>query len=502
MPPSTESERYLSALCRRSFLSLWSYPNLYTNEGKPPDRGKGRELCDLLVVFGDDVLIFSDKHVAYKNTGNVVTDWSRWRRRAVTASIKQLYGAESWLLHFPGRVFLDAGCQVRFPIALPGAEKARIHRIAVTRGSFQACREFFGGKGIGSLMISNEPDRDDAQPFLVGVGLPNKPFVHVLDEFTLDLLFQHLDTVADFVAYLRKKEQFLSKPGRLVMAAGEEQLLALYLRALNEEGDHDIVLPDGIPADVDGIHITEGYWEEMSAHPQMLAKLEADRVSYVWDELIEQFIRLGDFRHFAGEIDLNPTDRELALRQMAAEPRVRRRQLAVALREVLERSGPRRSYARVVASDQSPDMIYVLIAEAKPEEESYDAYRRYRIARLAAYCEVATLQFPQARKIVGFATDSHDPARRGRSEDLVTLDATNRTPEQIAEAKKLQQELGILLPENVQIEKYHTAEFPDIAQAQAPSEARGSDAMRRALAKAKKRKSKARKASQRRNRKK
>ncbi len=52
--PVTPSESYLSQLCRRAFLYLWSYPNLYRDQGHRGE-GHGKELCDLLVVFGNDL---------------------------------------------------------------------------------------------------------------------------------------------------------------------------------------------------------------------------------------------------------------------------------------------------------------------------------------------------------------------------------------------------------------------------------------------------------------
>jgi hypothetical protein len=48
----TESERYLSRLCHHSFLSMWSYPGIFRDQGKIGGKGDGKELCDLLVVFG------------------------------------------------------------------------------------------------------------------------------------------------------------------------------------------------------------------------------------------------------------------------------------------------------------------------------------------------------------------------------------------------------------------------------------------------------------------
>src|SRR5712691_960062 len=52
----TASEKHLGRLCRHTFLNLWSYQNVFKEPGK--------ELCDLLVIFGQDVLLFSDKHCA------------------------------------------------------------------------------------------------------------------------------------------------------------------------------------------------------------------------------------------------------------------------------------------------------------------------------------------------------------------------------------------------------------------------------------------------------
>ena len=58
----TASERYLQRLCQQSFLSLWSYPGIYRDQGRFEGRGDGKEVCDLLVVFDDHILIFSDKY--------------------------------------------------------------------------------------------------------------------------------------------------------------------------------------------------------------------------------------------------------------------------------------------------------------------------------------------------------------------------------------------------------------------------------------------------------
>src|SRR6266568_2140546 len=92
----TASERYLGNLCRKSFLSLWSHSNLFTNKGVNEKGGDGKELCDLLVVFEDHIIIFSDKSCNFPDTGDVWLDWSRWYRRSIEKSADQIFGAERW----------------------------------------------------------------------------------------------------------------------------------------------------------------------------------------------------------------------------------------------------------------------------------------------------------------------------------------------------------------------------------------------------------------------
>src|SRR5437763_755846 len=107
----TPAERYLARLCDGTFLSVWSHSGLY--------RGVGKELTDLLVVFENDVILFSDKHCAFPDTGDIDIDWARWFRTSVQKSADQLYGAERWLRASPDRVYLDPGCKHSFPFPIP-----------------------------------------------------------------------------------------------------------------------------------------------------------------------------------------------------------------------------------------------------------------------------------------------------------------------------------------------------------------------------------------------
>jgi hypothetical protein len=80
-----ESEARLAELSRRTFLSMWSYQNPFYKQAK--------ELCDVLIVFGEDVIVISDKVIGYAEDKDPATAWSRWYRKAVDASVDQLRGA-------------------------------------------------------------------------------------------------------------------------------------------------------------------------------------------------------------------------------------------------------------------------------------------------------------------------------------------------------------------------------------------------------------------------
>jgi hypothetical protein len=166
----TSAERYLKKLCDRSFLSLWSYSGVYRDQhwGNQKNR-EGKELCDALVVFENDIIIFSDKDCAFGHSGNLLLDWSRWYRKAVKQSADQIFGAERWMRENPSRLFLDRQCTVQFPISLPHPSEVNFHRIVVAHDGARACSEQYGGSG--SLMIRTDikGDQHSQEPFSIGI---------------------------------------------------------------------------------------------------------------------------------------------------------------------------------------------------------------------------------------------------------------------------------------------------------------------------------------------
>jgi len=353
------SEKYLQNLCERSFLKLWSYPGIYRKKIDSESKIIGKEVCDLLVVFENHIIIFSDKNISFPNTGDIDLDWSRWVRKAVLESGKQVYGAERWIRNYPNNLFLDQQCRRIFPLDFPDMSIVKFHRIVVAHGSSERCKSYLGGSG--SLMINSNIIGTDhllkisegGQPFTVGQIDPQRGFIHILDDTTLNILLTTLDTVYEFISYLDKKESLI-RSKIAIFATGEENLLAYYFSNLNDRGEHDFI----IDSNVDAIGIDEGFWTEFSTSAARQSQIEANKISYAWDSLIETFSN----QLFAiSSIEKNNDEiknLEKVLRFFARESRTERRLLAKLLGEMLDYRFSKLRFVRVIIPKNQNDPYF------------------------------------------------------------------------------------------------------------------------------------------------
>jgi hypothetical protein len=454
----TAAERYLKKLCDKTFLSLWSYPGVYRDQGRTATSREGKEVCDLLVVFERHVIIFSDKDCHFPSSGKPALDWARWFRRAVLKSAEQVWGAERWIKKHPNRLFLDRSCTRRFPIDLPDPATAKFHRVVVAHDASRRCQDHFGGSGsliiLPAIVGPMHYEGEEVRPFHIGQVDPARGYVHVFDDTSLDVVMRTLDTITDFVNYLSKKEQLIES-GRLMWAAGEDDLLGYYLLKVNDQGEHDIIIPEG----GDAIVIPEGLWAEFESSVGRRAQVQADRVSYLWDRMIERFSR----RLVAGTTQTNPggtfSTQELILRYMAREPRFRRRMLATSVVGLIQKTPADRHLfraTRVVPPQRAGDPHYVFLLLRGPEGEPEERYHVVRRKTLQMACMVTKLRFPDAQFIVGYATEPGPVA--GRTEDALWMDARDWTDELQAEAKEYQEKLGLLT--KVQASYFSMNEYP------------------------------------------
>ncbi|MBI5351445.1 MAG: hypothetical protein HZB50_02275 [Chloroflexi bacterium] len=451
----TLSEKYLKRLCDKAFLSLWSYSGIYRDQ-KQGEKGDGKELCDLLVVFENHIIIFSDKHIEFPNSGNIQLDWSRWYRRAVSDSAKQIFGAERWIKLFPNRLFINRMCTQPIPIGLPSLSEAKFHGIVIAHGVAEKCKEFFGG-GSGSLIINNAILGDqhvakNCQPFTIGQINPIKGFVHVFDDISLDILLEKLDTVVDFVRFLEKKEKIISNRNLKVIAPGQEELLAIYLTQINKDGEHDFILPK---EDLEVLVLEEGFWEDFLESPQYKSQYDANKISYAWDRLIETFNRniFSSTQHYVYPEGI--ANQEKIVRFLAREPRTRRRMLAKALGELMRNTKWDKFALRVVGATirNDPYYVFMLFPHYDYDEEEYRIKRREVLYR---YCLVTKLKFQDAESIIGFSTEPG--SGEIRSEDLIYYNCKAWSNEDREEAENLSKNFGLL--SEIKIHKSTEFEFP------------------------------------------
>src|SRR5258708_9002143 len=87
---------------------------------------------------------------------------------------------------------------------------------------------------------------------------------------------EELETITDFVEYLRAKEAFVLSGTVPIVTGGERDLLAIYLH-------RGRVFPAGASI----LLIDHGSWTELTSKPEWERRKLADASSYLWDTLVE-----------------------------------------------------------------------------------------------------------------------------------------------------------------------------------------------------------------------
>lgn len=415
----TKTEKLLSYLCDETFLKLWSYPNVYKEDGK--------ELCDLLVVFENHVFIFFDReNLRLNSEADISVAWPRWKKEVIDKQTKTALGAERYIK--AGRnIFLDGKCTKEFPLTIPTADLS-IHKIIIAHGAREACKKFSNDNISGSLGITyGFPVPDFNIPFLINLD-PNE-CIHVFDSENLEIIFEELDTFYDFKSYLLAKEEAI-KRFSLISYCGEEDLLANYFFNFDEVDEcHFIGVKD---KDADGLMIDQGDWVELVRSPAYKRKKEADRPSYFWDALIQRTSAnalngtlLGDGNVFR---DKN------AILEMAKEPRLYRRILSdrmiAAIKNFPLDSRPLvRNLSFMSSFYKETGYVFLQIKNVNAKKVDYEKeHRPRRQSMLQIACGAAKNKFPYLKKIIGIAIDAPKFSDLN-SEDFIYMDCSAWTDE-------------------------------------------------------------------------
>lgn len=380
----TESEKLVNMLSEKAFLKLWTHPN--------PIGKKNKELCDCLIVCENNIIIISVKEIEYKDTGDT-TGYERWIKHAIEKSAIQIWGAERWLntvnsvIRHDGRI-----------VTLPPKNKRIYYRISISLGSKEQIPIQWGDLGHG--------------------------FVHVCDEKSVNILFEALNTITDFIEYLKVSEKLINNNTKLLFdGGGIEDLVALYLQ---NGYSLDFGTEQGKP---DMMFISDDIWYGWSKSKEYKLMRNELKNSYFWDTLIEYYVKDllsgGMFHAHNKEI----TDNDLALTIMALQPRRYRAVISDAFIEFLKKGN---IASRVIEGYDNTMFVFLL-------GKSSD--REFRAKELLLRCSIINCKYPD-KIIVGIARDGLDGSSVGYSSDIVYMNNPNYTEKEKEEILKLQKELG------------------------------------------------------------
>lgn len=430
-----ESEQRLSNLARKTFLTMWSYEN--------PHYRRGKELCDVLVIFGKDIIVISDKLNRFGKHPEPDVNWKRWYKNAVAGSIRQLRGAKRRILTAPGDIFTDPEVSSPLPLTLPPIDQMRIHLLAIANGSEDAYTQL---PERPSLRIDTQCI-DDTEPMTVGTYVDSGDFVHVISRTALDALFECLDTARDFIDYLERKEAALA--GKKWIVHGEENLVAGYM--LSQPGNQPFRIPEySFPLESDVRTVHTGIWTAYLSSDVRQARRTRQKSSYVIDNIIEHIAEeYSNSRMVIGQ-DEALAYHEEAFRLMAAESRLGRQMISMALFDILNETADT-FWSNVVESLDNPGLFYVWLTYPEPPSGLDVAdFERFLISELSKYVLVVRGKFSNAKRIFGICLPRWNCSRTSMVFRL--LDGEDWTSDQQQYAEALSRNEHIF--ENIQSSRY------------------------------------------------
>lgn len=270
-------EAFVNGLAFNSFIEHWCYPS-------PKDEnGDRKEICDLLILFGENLIIISVKNYEFKDL------YSRYFRKTIEKAIKQIYGAERKLLVGNNDVFIKH--PNRETERFPKEQIKNVYRVIVNLG-----------EGVRFYPFNKETQ--------------DEKFITLLDKDAFQTIVQELDTIPDLLEYLRKREELFADKTVTILPGDEDdfppetaqQFIEYAQNQFNPNGKKSILIsgteqdilahylknersfPDYIKSkECNGMFVQlDGNWSDFIQRKEVKEKRELDRNSYFLDELVKR----------------------------------------------------------------------------------------------------------------------------------------------------------------------------------------------------------------------
>lgn len=271
-----EGEEAVNKIAFETYLKYWCYPN-------PKDElGNKNEICDLLIIFQNHLIIISIKNYSFNG------DYERYFRSTLKKAISQIHGAE--------RKLLNTNNNNRFNHPETGAfyfspeNYDSVHRLIINLNTVPL---FHPG----------------------GLITKNNEFAHIFNWNSFLGIVTELNTIPDFIEYLKERE-FTFKYTEFVMMLGEEndwdaetyksfvlyntELLKVQKRFILFSGSELDLLANYLFNDrkfnkifysdkYNGANFQfDGKWQEYLKLKEVQSKKKDDRVSYFVDEFVKR----------------------------------------------------------------------------------------------------------------------------------------------------------------------------------------------------------------------
>lgn len=366
------AEQVIYELATKTFLQDWCFLN--------PKFSDGKELCDLLIVFEDTVIIWQIKDL------KIDESW-QYKKQEKEKNIKQLWWAKRRLFELQSKISLINNKRGQFMFDPTTIKKIYLISALVWEGEY-----------FWSFMEEIKSHQ-----------------VHVFNRRFIEIALNELDTINDFINYLQSKEEFLTKKRQIIINGWEEELLAPYLhnnRSFSELDSADMIILD------------EGMRKGLANKPEYIAKKKEDEISYFWDFLIDKTHQWWD-------------QYELVARELARASRFERRYLSKAFIEGninADKDNMHDTYRRFI-SMYNKWVTYCFLYQDRKDNNA-------RKNTLINLCSVARMEF-DTPKIIGIATEQHN-IHSWWSHDFLLMNIPTLSDKEIKDLKILKNELNIL----------------------------------------------------------
>lgn len=327
------AENFVYGLAKKSFLTDWCYRN--------PTIPNGKELCDMLVVYDDVAIIWQIKDLKVEDGEYKESKFKQNTDQILTAR-NRLFG-------------------LNLPIELNNPRRGK---------------EIFNPSMIKKIYLVSAVLVEETIFFPLVEEVKGQ-IVHTFNREFTEILLNELDTIKDFIGYLQDRESLILSNIKIMLFGGERELLAYYLmngRSFKNLEQHSLVIID------------EGSWKDFQKKPEYIAKKMENRISYLWDSMIDR-------AHEGGE------GYEKIAMELARPNRFERRCLSKAFAEAHILADHKRTYNHFRRVVKTTDITYCFefLDESEP--------RQMRQNLLQAACFVARGTIKENKKVIGIATE-------------------------------------------------------------------------------------------------